>query len=85
MYKIHALTPLNKDYPAFNGFDGITISEVNDLSLVILMKRLEPQKDFYTALLKLGYHLEFLASLAYTLTIWNLTFYLTLTFLLALH
>ena len=47
MYKIHALTPLNKDYPAFNRFDGITISEVNDLSLVILMKRLEPQKDFY--------------------------------------
>ena len=30
-----------------NRFDGINITEVNDLSLVILMKRLEPQKDFY--------------------------------------
>lgn len=47
MYKIHALTPLNSDYPASNRFDGINITEVNDLSLVILMKRLESQKDFY--------------------------------------
>ena len=47
MYKIRALTPLSSDYPAFNRFDGITITEVNNLSLVVLMKRLEPQRDFY--------------------------------------